>query len=103
MLVTMLIGPKTKVQDLRPIAQVRVAGKDLSALFDTGSVLTLVNSKFKNSILKTGGISCADPDVKLCGANGTALETAGSCKAKKYLQPHYFQLSTFQHNPHQKY
>jgi len=62
-----------------------VAGKDLSALFDTGSVLTLVNSKFKNSILKTGGISCADPDVKLCGANGTALETAGSCKAKFHL------------------
>ena len=62
----------------RPYAQVKVNSANLSALFDTGSTYTLVNSRLKSTILgnKTG--SPGLKHVQLCAANGDALKTTGS-------------------------
>ena len=67
-----------KIKDtLRPRAQVRVNGVTLQGLFDTGSTVTLMNSKLKTQLLTAGSNPARPPPVRLCGADGKPLKTAG--------------------------
>ena len=62
----------------RPYAQVKVNSVKLSALFDTGSTYTLVNSRLKPAILGQKTDSPGIKHVQLCSANGDVLKTTGS-------------------------
>ena len=67
-----------KIKDtLRPRAQVRVNGVTLQGLFDTGSTVTLMNSKLKMKLLTAGLNPARPPPVRLCGPDGKPLKTAG--------------------------
>ena len=77
----MIGGKKRPMVDNRPFARISVSGCKFEALFDTGSILTLVDSKYRQTILAGGGKACKSPSINLCGAGGSPLETQGSCVA----------------------
>ena len=61
----------------RPRATVSLNGFQTMGLFDTGSTVTLVNAALKPRILAAGSNAARPPQVRLCGADGKELRTAG--------------------------
>ena len=65
----------TREDTIRPRGLIELNGTKVSALFDTGSAITLVDAKYMNLIVsgqKRG------PTIRLCGANGTPLINKGT-------------------------
>ena len=61
----------------RPIHPISINDVRVSALLDTGSSVTLINSKLKPQILHKGSNAAKSPSIKLCGAGGTELKQNG--------------------------
>ena len=61
----------------RPVQSIYVNEVQVSALLDTGSSVTLINSKLKSKILQKGSNTAKSPSIKLCGAGGTELKQNG--------------------------
>ena len=59
---------------LRPTLPVNLNNTRVSALFDTGSSVSLVDEKFKAETLLKGTNAARSPSVRLCGANGRELQ-----------------------------
>ena len=61
----------------RPIHPISINDVRVSALLDTGSSVTLINSKLKPQILRKGSNAAKSPSIKLCDAGGTELKQNG--------------------------
>ena len=65
----------TRDDTIRPRGLIELNGTKVSALFDTGSAITLVDAKYMDLIVsgqKRG------PSIRLCGANATPLINKGT-------------------------
>ena len=62
---------------LRPTLSVKLNNTRVSALFDTGSLVSLVDERFKAEILLKGTNAALSPSICLCGANGKELQQTG--------------------------
>ena len=85
---------KTSQEDIvRPRGLVNLNGKPVSALFDTGSAISLVDSKYLD-LIRTGQVR--GPSIRLCGANGSPLLNKGTyeikitVKNRTFVQPVHF-------------
>ena len=58
----------------QPIKTVSLNKLRVSALMDTGSTVTLIDSKLKKDILLKGSNPARGPILKLCGADGKELQ-----------------------------
>ena len=67
---------------LRPTLAINLNNTRVSALFDTGSSVSLVDEKFKPDVILKGTNIAASPTVRLCGANGKELQQS-SCYSIK--------------------
>ena len=65
----------TKEDNIRPWGLIRLNGQQVSALFDTGSAISLVDSKYME-LIKSG--QKRGPSIRLCGANGSPLINKGT-------------------------
>ena len=74
-------------KEIRPKAQVSLNGTKITALLDTGSSVTLVNSKYKKTIVLRGTNAAVPPAVRLCGADGKELITSGCFSIRTTLGP----------------
>ena len=62
---------------LRPSLAIKLNNTWVSALFDTGSSISLVDERYKSNILLKGTNAASSPSVCLCGANVKELQQAG--------------------------
>ena len=65
----------TREDTIRPRGMIELNGCKVSALFDTGSAITLVDAKFLN-LIESG--QRRGPSIRLCGANGNPLINKGT-------------------------
>ena len=76
--------------NIRPRGLVQLNNEPVSALFDTGSVISLVDAKFLQ-LIKYG--QPKEPSIQLCRANGTPLKNKGvygikiTVKGKRLCKP----------------
>ena len=70
---------------LRPTLTIQLNDTRVSALFDTGSSVSLVDDKFKDDVLLKGTSAATSPSVPLCGANGKELQQSGCYSIKVTL------------------
>ena len=72
---------------------IHLNGQQVSALFDTGSAISLVDSKYLN-LINSG--QTRGPSIRLCGANGSPLQNKGTyeititVKNRTIVQPVHF-------------
>ena len=59
---------------LRPTLSVKLNNTWVSASFDTGSSVSLVDESFKPGLLVKGTNAALSPSIRLCGANGKELQ-----------------------------
>ena len=78
-------APTQDTPPLRPTLTIQLNNTWVSALFDTGSSVSLVDEKFKNDILLKGTNAATSPSVRLCGANGKELQQSGCYSIKVTL------------------
>ena len=69
----------TREDTIRPRGMIELNGSKVSALFDTGSAITLVDAKYMN-LIEAG--QRRGPTIRLCGANGTPLINKGTFEMK---------------------
>ena len=67
---------------LRPTLSIKLNNTRVSALFDTGSSVSLVDKRFKSLILVKGRNAALSPSIRLCGANGKELQQSGCYSIK---------------------
>ena len=60
---------------IRPRSYVGINGQQVSALFDTGSAISLIDSRY---LCLVRADQNKGPSIKLCGANGTPLTNKGT-------------------------
>ena len=70
---------------LRPTLHILLNNTQVSALFDTGSSVSLVDEKFKDDIIQKGTNMASSPSVFLCGANDKELQQSGCYSIKVTL------------------
>ena len=63
--------------DIRPTSTIHVRKQPIQALFDTGSSVTLIHSKFKSQLIKPTDKGLYSGIPKLCGADGRPLTIQG--------------------------
>ena len=67
---------------LRPTLAIKLNNTWVSALFDTGSSVSLVDERFKSDIVLKGTNAALSPSIRLCGANGKELQQTGCYSIK---------------------
>ena len=77
----------------RPIATVLANNFKISALFDTGSSFTLVNSKLKSKIIASNAQPIPGNQIKLCAANGQILNSKGTYTVDIQFANHSFKTA----------
>ena len=81
----------TREDTIRPRSYVCINGYQVSALFDTGSAISLVDSKYLNLVRAD---QVKGPTIKLCGANGTPLNNKGTYEVAIKVNGHIIQQPT---------
>ena len=76
-----------------PITNVTINEFKLSALFDTGSSFTLINSNLKRHIVNTHTPAIKGNPIKLCASNGQILNSKGTYLLNIQFAKHYFQTA----------
>ena len=77
----------------RPITTVTINDLKLSALFDTGSSFTLINSNLKRHIINGNTPNAKGNPIKLCAANGQILNSKGTYVLDIKFSNHSFQTA----------
>ena len=77
----------------RPIATVFANNFKISALFDTGSSFTLINSKLKHQIINSNAVKIPGSSIKLCAANGQILNSKGTYWVDIQFAKHTFKTT----------
>ena len=67
---------------LRPTLAIKLNNTQVSALFDTGSSVCLVDERFKSEILLKGTNAALSPSIRHCRANGKELQQTGCYSIK---------------------
>ena len=75
-------APCKEDSPLRPTLAIKLNNTRVSALFDIGSSVSLVDERFKSEILVKGTNSALSPSIRLCGANGKELQQTGCYSIK---------------------
>ena len=76
----------------RPISTVTIRKFKLSALFDTGSSFTLINSDLKSKLISNSDSPVKGNAINLCAANGQLLRNRGTYLLDITLFNHTFQI-----------
>ena len=88
----------TREDTVQPRGHIELNGCKVSALFDTGSAITLVDSKYL-TLINAG--QARGPSIKLCGANGNPLTNKGIYEMaikvnRRVLQQHVHFIANLQ-------
>ena len=67
-------APFKEDSPVRPSLAIRLNNTPVSALFDTGSSVSLVDERYKSDIILKGTNAALSPTVRVCGANGKELQ-----------------------------
>ena len=75
-------APCKEDSPLHPTLAIKLNNTRVSALFDTGSSVSLVEERFKSEILLKETNAALSPSICLCGANGKELQQTGCYSIK---------------------